>query len=215
MAIDVRIKDSKGTGTGAGVESNGAVLTTSTGVPPKQDSAFLKPFASYLRNSAGSEDMQVVGSAASPQEFYIQAGAEGDRYLNTLVFVIADAGAAVNEFGALSALTNGCQLIIEDSEFGDVVIADSLQSNFDFLQLCNFEPAFGTGTSSMRLNNVVGPSEAFVMVLDLEDVFGLPYGLKLEKNSKNKVKIVVRDDTTGVDKFDVKAYGFDLLERKK
>ena len=214
MSIDVRVKCGKSNSTILQVERNRAARVTVTGVPPADDSVFLRPFAEFLTNSAGSEDMRVVGSSAAPLEFFIQAGSQGDRYVNTLAFTIADASASLNEFGNLNtALANGCQLVYEDPEFGDVVIADALQTNFDFVQLCNFEPMFGTGSDAFKAANVQGASEAYIPILDMEDVFGLQYGLKLEKNSVKKLKIVIRDDVTGIDRFDVKAFGFDRLER--
>jgi len=211
MGLDVKIKDGGGTGTEAKVGNDGDLYVTNIGLPPKNVTAVLRPYSSFLTNEAGSEDMQVSATLAIPQDFYIEATGDGDRYIQTLAFTIADAGAGLSDFGNITALTNGCQLIYQDSELGDVVIGDALKSNFDFVQLCNFEPTFGTGTESFRANNVTGTSEAYVPVLDITDVFGLPYGLRLPANSTKRLAIRVRDTTTGVDRFDVKAFGFDRI----
>lgn len=212
MGIDVKIKDGRGSGKEATVGEEGDVYTTNIGLPPKTVSAVLKPFASYMVNSAGSSDMQVTGTAAVPLDFYIESSNQGDRYIQTLAFTISDAGATLDKFGSITALTNGCQLIYEDSELGDVIIADALQSNFDFVQLCNFEPSFGTGNAAFRATNVSGTSEAFIPILDITDVFGMPYGLRLPQHSTKKLKLRIRDNTTGVDRFDVKVYGFDRID---
>jgi len=214
MGIDVKISNGKGDGTSLTLEKDGSANVTVSGLPPEDTNVLLVPFAEFMKNSSDSTDMRVSASLASPQEYFIKAGSSGDRYIHTIAFTIADASASLNEFGNTNnPLTNGCKLVYEDPELGEVVIADSLQTNFDFVQLCNFEPMFGTGTDAFKAANVQGSSEAYIPILDLEDVFGLPYGLKLRKNSVNKVKIVIQDDTTGVDRFDIKVYGYDRIEK--
>ena len=212
MSVGTKIVDGNGSGKVAKVNGDGDLLVTTTGIPPETTNVVLKPFASLLETAAGSTDMKVTGTLAVPIDFYVQAGNQGDRYIQTLAFTIADAAASLNQFGNLSALTNGAQLIYEDSILGDTIIAESMKTNFDFVQLCNFEPTFGTGTAAFLASNVSGTSEAYVPVLDLTDVFGLPYGLRLPKDSDKKLKIRIRDTTTGVDRFDVKAFGFDRIE---
>ena len=211
MTIDVKLRSGKGVKRYAAVELDGSVRVTSTGVPVADTNISLRPFSAFLLNSAGSNDLRVDGSVNN-QEFFIQAPEDGDRYIHTIAFTIADAGAALNEFGNLSALSNGCQLILEDNVLGDVTLGDDLVTNFDFVQLCGFEPMFGSGTDSFKASNVTGASEAFIPILDVEDQFGLPFGLRLPKLSVKKLKVVVRDDLTGVDRFDVKIFGYDRIE---
>lgn len=211
MSIDIKVKDGREGTDHLKIDHNGSALTTPTGVPPENLDAILKPFASFLTDENGSDDMRVSGTLAAPIDFSIGSSSLGDRYIQTLTFTIADAGAALNEFGAITALTNGCQLIYQNDRLGDVIIGEALQSNFDFVQICNFEPSFGTGTSSFRASNVQGASEAFVPLLDLTDVFGLPYGVQIPQNSKLKLLLRVRDNTTAIDRFDVKAFGFDRI----
>lgn len=213
MGIDVKIKDGKGSGKDATIGRDGDLYTTNIGLPPKEVTAVLRPFASFFTDSAGSEDMQTTGTSAIPVDYSIGSSNDGDRYIQTLAFTISDAGATLDKFGSVTALTNGCQLIYEDAVAGDVVIAEALQSNFDFVQLCNFEPAFGTAADAFRARNVSGTSEAYVPILDLTDVFGMPYGLRIPKSSTKKLVLRVRDTTTGVDRFDVKAFGFDRIDR--
>ena len=212
MGVTTTLKDGKGSGSTATVGSEGDLYVTNIGLPPKEVSAVLKPFAKLFTDENGATDMRVSGTTAIPIDFYIEASSQGDRYVQTIAFTISDAGAALNEFGSLPALTNGCQLIYEDAELGDVIIASDLKTNFDFVQLCNFNPTFGTGTQAFRASNVSGASEAFVPVLDLTDVFGVPYGIRLPKDTNKKLKLRIQDSTTGVDRFDIKAFGFDRVE---
>lgn len=213
MSIDITIKDGKGQGRKVEVDENNALVVTDTGIPPEKTKVTLKPFSTLLANSSGTTDMRVNGSTTNV-DFYIQAGADGDRFIHTLAFTIADAGAQLNEFGNLTALTNGCQLIYQDSDLGDVVLADNLKSNFDFVQACNFEPTFGTGTAAFLASNVVGTSEAYVPILDIQDVFGVLHGIRLPKGTTRKLLLRIRDNVSTIDRFDVRAYGFDRIAKE-
>ena len=210
MSIKSLISDGRGSGRKAEVTKDRSLLVASTGVPPELENTALKPFVSFMVDDTGDEDMRVDGSTNSV-DYFIGSSDEGDRYIHTLAITIADAGAEPSEFGNLTALTNGCQLIWQDNLLGDVIIADTLQSNFDFLQLATFEQPFGTASNAFRLQNVVGASEAFVPILDFEDVFGLPYGLLIPKDSQRKLILRVRDNTSAVDRFDIKAFGYDKI----
>jgi hypothetical protein len=214
MGIDTTIKDGTGSSRSLKVDENNAAYVTDLGIPPEKLQITLRPFAQYLTDdgtTTGSEDMIVDGST-TVQDFYIGASPDGDRYVQTLAFTISDASASLNQWGNLSALTNGCQLIYQDSTSGDVIIADSLKTNFDFVQLCNFEPSFGTGSAAFLASNVSGASEAFVPILDISDVFGLTYGIRLPKGSDKKLILRIQDNATGIDRFDVKAFGFDRID---
>ena len=151
MSIKITIDDGKGRGRSAEVDESNALAVSETGVPPEETNVTLKPFSELMADEDGVTDMRVNGSTNSV-DYYIQAGSSGDRFIHTIAFTIADAGAQLNEFGNLTALTNGCQLIYQVAELGDVVIADELKSNFDFVQACNFEPTFGSGTAAAVRN---------------------------------------------------------------
>lgn len=211
MAIKGTLKDGTGTNIEAKIDSNHALYVTELGVPPSGIGVTLKPLSGFMENN-GSEDMLVVGSLATPIDFIIGSSVEGDRYIHTMSFTLADVSASLNQFGNLTALVNGCQIIYQDDVLGDVIIADALKTNFDFVQLCNFEPSFGTGSAAFLASNVAGSSEAYVPVLDIKDVFGVPYGLLLPKASTKKLILRVRDDVSGIDRFDVKVFGFDRID---
>lgn len=207
MSLPVIIEDRDGT---PAKVVNNAVMVCDVGIPPVVDEK-IRIFRDYFRDSAGSEDMQAVGSLTDIKDYSISAPSDSDRYIHTINFIIADAGAALNDFGNLPALTNGVEIVYEDAKLGDVVISSSLKSNFDFVRLCNGNPSFGDGTAAFRASNVVGSSEAFIPSLNVKEVFGTPWGIKLSRNTNLKLKIRIKDDTTGVDQFDAIAYGYDRL----
>jgi hypothetical protein len=214
MTIDVKIKDSAGKGIGLEIEKDCSARISDTGVPPVQDIYRLRPLSGYMTDSSGVSDMLVDGSTTSI-DYAIRASNDADRYVHTLAFTIADAAASLNQFGNVSALTNGCQLIYKDDELGEVMIADTLQTNFDFVQMCNFNPNFGTGAAAFLASNVAGTSEAYIPLLDIENVFGLKYGILLPQGSNVQLILRIRDNVSTIDRFDVKAYGFDKIATKK
>jgi len=181
-------------------------------IPATEQIDTVIPFRQYLTadgTSGGSNDMQVSASAASPSDFYISAG-DKDIYITTLSFIIADQNATLNNFGAVTALTNGCQLLWQTTD-RTVTIHDALQSNFDFVRLCGGKPAFGDAAGAFRASNVSGNSEGYIPILDIVNQFGMPWGIKLRRGSTQRLTLRVRDDTTGVDAFNCIAYGFERL----
>lgn len=201
--------DGSGTGNEVHVTSERAICAQDTGLPPISqvgDAIVLRQFLTDDGTATGSTDMRVNGSTTE-QEFYIGADATKDTFITSLSFVIADSGANLNQFGNISALTNGCKLRYVDVE-GEVVISDQLTTNWEFVRLCQGNPAFGSTTNAFRASNVSGNSEGYIPFLDLRTVFGLKWGIRLRAGTLDKVSLVVRDNVTGVDQFDCIAYGF-------
>ena len=198
MTIDVSVTDGNNK---VVVDEAGALCVRVTPDPPV---AHLQSeiYRVYLTDSAGSNDMQV----SSDTDFSVRAVTDGDLWITSLSFTIADGGAALNEFGSVTALSNGCQLVY-DSGAGEITIHDALKSNWDFIRLCQGQPAFGQGANAFRANNVEGNSEGYIPILDLRNILP-PYGIRLEKATNQKITLKVRDTTTGVDRFDCIAYGF-------
>lgn len=209
MAAPVNLKGASGHL--SEVDSAGAALVCDRRIPVLETSDSIIPFRQYLTDdgtATGTNDMQVSASAASPQDFFISAVSDGDIYITALSFVIADQNATLNSFGAVTALTNGCQLLWQTTD-RTVTIHDALQSNWDFVRLCQGQPAFGDSAAAFRASNVSGNSEGYTPALDIRTVFGMPWGIKLRQGTVQKLIMRVRDDTTGVDQFDCIAYGFE------
>jgi hypothetical protein len=211
-----------GTGKSAIVDDQSLVVS-SNGLPPSESLSKAKPFRQFLTDdglSTGSEDMLVAGSSAVPLDFFVNSSTEGDRYITGLSFLIAAPAAALNVFGTGtggSALTNGVQVFYQDSELGNVDIAPSLLTNFDFIRLCQGNPAFGDGAAAFRAQNAVaGTNEAYFPTLDFQKTFGLQYGIKIPKATQIKIVIRIKDDLTGapydLTAFNVIAYGFDRIK---
>ena len=210
MSIKTIIGSGDGTEITAKVDNSRALCVIENPFPPFGVNSGMRIFRQYLTDdgtSTGSNDMAVDGSSTNV-EFWVQADPDKDRYITSLSFVIADAGADANQFGNITALSNGCQLEYEDT-LGVVTIHEALTTNFEFVRLCQGSPAFGTGASAFRVPNVAGNSEAYIPVLDLREVFGFKWGINLQAGTDQKLVLRIRDNVSGIDQFDCIAYGFD------
>ena len=173
--------------------------------PPLTETVIGIPTVENFVDAAGSADMQVVGTAAVPIEFCIQARRDYDVFVKTVMITIADAGASLNEFGSIGELTNGVDFYWFSQDLGEFVIKNDMTTNWDFIKLSRGNPSFGTGSSSFRANNVSNNSEGFLPVIDFNILFGQPFGIRLRKGTLDKLVFQVRDDTTGVDEFTAEA----------
>ncbi len=173
--------------------------------PPKGESLTAVPFTSYFTNDSDSNDMAVDGISTNVA-FCIRAEQTQDVYVRTVSIIIADASQTLQEFGNTNAaLTNGCVFRWTSTDLGQLVINDTLKTNFDFIRLCGGLPAPG---NNYLVNNAIATNiEAYIPTLNIADVFGLPYGVRLRKGTKDKLELLIRDDCSAVDQFDAIGYG--------
>lgn len=207
MSIRTNIEDGEGTGRLARVSPEGFLYTQEAPYPPAGEKTKLTVYREFLtQNGNGSTTDMRVNGATTSELFYISAEPDYDIYITTVSFLIADAGASLSEFGGITALSNGCRFYYED-ENGEINIGTNLISNFEFVRLCQGNPAFGGGTSAFLANNVVGTSEAFIPVFDFR-LFGFKWGLKLSAGTNNRLVMEINDNVSGIDAFNAIAYGF-------
>lgn len=173
------------------------------------DAIINSQFMTLDGSPSGVQDMRVAGTLLNPIDFFVEARpvGEGDRYIKTCFFLIADSSANLSQFGNLPALTNGCQFIYSTSE-GEIQIEPQLKSNYDFLRLSGGTPAYGTGVSSFRSPDVIGSSEGYFFKVDFQELYGIQLGLLLRAGSGHRLIVRIRDNTTGVDAFTARIAGF-------
>ena len=152
-----------------------------------------------LPTDGTNQDMRVDGSSTNV-DFYIQADSDKDLYITRLAFIIADLNATLQDFGALSALTNGCQLEYTDDQ-GTVTINDAITTNFELYRVCGNEPQV--------FSNVVGSHEAVLPDMDIVKVFRFQWGILLAAGTLQRITFRVRDNlSSGITQMDCVAYGF-------
>ncbi len=208
--INVEIRDGGGTGEKARVLDRGVLVTLNPNVPIIDQKTI--PFRQFFTDTGkptGSRDMLVDGSTTNV-DFTIPASQENIRYITSISWVIADAGANLNQFGNIAVLANGCSLFYERPDL-EVVIHDELKTNFDFIRLAQGNPSFGSADDAFRGRNVIGLSEGYFPILDLTKLIP-PYGIGLNPNTQEKITFRIRDDVSSIDQFDAIAYGFERLK---
>jgi hypothetical protein len=218
MSIKSNIFDQR-SGKVARVDEEHALQVSERFTPPFGVEDFIFPLRQFLTSDGepdGPNDMRVDGSV-TPVDFFIKAINGADRYINRLSIIIADQSATLNQFGAIGSLTNGMDFFY-DSDRGQLTIAEALDTNFEFIRLAQGDPAFrGSGTAFVA-NNAIGTggsaSEAYLPSIDLASVFGTQFGIRLKADSIQKLTIRVNDDVTGVDAFNIQAFGFDRYDTR-
>lgn len=204
--------DGYGSGHKVKINGEGEVGVVVHPHPPIDEVLAPLPFRQYMTDdgtAAGSKDMAVNGSSNN-LEFCISAKSNIDVYVKSISIVIADAGATLNKFGNITALSNGIEFSYITQSQGSLVIHEALKTNFDFIQLGLGEPAFGTGNAAFRGTNIIGSSEGFIPIIDFNATFGLQWGLRLRKGTNDKICFIIKDNVSGVDRFDAVAYGIQI-----
>ena len=210
MATPVNVKDAESNNS-LKINGEGEVGVVIHTHPPIDESVAAYPFRQLMTNSAGSSDMIVDGSS-TPQEFNINASAERDIFVKSVSFRIGDnSSVALNKFGGLTALTNGCALCFQNDALGAIVIADELKTNLDMVRLGVTTGAVGTGTDAYKLDISGGGAEdTYLPFIDFSQVFGFSWGLRLEKGSNDRLFFTINDALAGLVTFNAIVYGAQL-----
>lgn len=205
-----------GTRSGVKVDRNNRSHEIDSVYPPLFDENPLRIFREFmsLNGDGVTTDMRVDGSV-TPQEFFIDANDEFDTYITSLCFTISAENATItlNEFANLPALTNGCELIFQDSINGDITIAGSLQTNFDLIQMCRFKPTYGLATGSVfkvpsAIPGATLPDTIFGVLKFADYGYDREYtaGIKLKAGSSDRLTFRINDDITGLTTTDILAF---------
>ena len=185
------------------VDDNGLLFEVDSTFPPVGDEVqniiYVEPLT--LNNDGVTSDMKVDGSATT-QEFYIQSDDDYDIIINSISFFIAAETLVIDlfEFGATNGtLTNGCQLIYENSEEGEIIIGDNLNSNFELLRMCGLKPSLGlSSNTAFQIQKAFSNSDVgYLFILNfLTYGYESEYrgGLRLKKNANERLVFKIRDD---------------------
>lgn len=225
MSTRNNIIDATGSNYGAKVDKYNTLWVRDLGIPPTSDPDAVGSSALALgeiqtvyrefltlNGDGTTNDARVLGTLASPISFWIAAEQGFDIYITSIAITVAAGGLTLARFGGGTALTNGLRFYYQSAN-GNIVIGSDIKTSFDVVRLCQGNPAFTDPSAGAFIAaNVIGASEGLFQVLDFRKVFGLPYGIRLNTSSVNKLVMEVRDSilTTGptaTAQFDVVAYG--------
>lgn len=209
MTVKFVITDGHGSGNKLKINGEGELTAAIHPHPPKDEEESPLPFRQYFTDngtSTGSDNMIVDGSSAA-QRFYIEATEDYDIYIKTMSVRISDGSGALDLFGGLTALTNGVSFTWDTSEEGEYVLHDGIQTNLEFVRLAMGTPAFGAGTTAFKADVSGSGDASYLPAIDLQAVFGTPWGLRLRKGTTDKVSFIVNDALAGLTTFNIIGYG--------
>jgi hypothetical protein len=211
--MPIYIVDGYGSGNKVKVNGEGEISVVIHTHPPIDEEVSAYPFSQFFTDdgtASGSNDMRVDGST-TPQEFYISAQEDMDLYIKTISVRIADQSAVLNKYGNLTALTNGIDWKFRANVLGDVSLRTGIKTNLDFVRMGISTPSIGSGSDSFRADVSGSSADTYLIVIDMAATFGFPWGLRLEKASRDRISFVVNDDlSTGMDGHDIFAFGAQL-----
>jgi hypothetical protein len=207
MSLTTKIKDGYGSGNNARVTDEGALHVVAHSHPPLDESIQELPYRAYFENG-GSNDMIVDGSSTSV-DFSIDASNEFDIFITTISVEIGDGGnPSLNDFGDLSALSNGVSWLYNTQDQGDYVLHDGIQTNKEFVRLGISTGAIGTGTDAYLADVSGGAAEkSYLPTINVIETFGIKDGLRLKKGTNDKLIFRVNDALAGLTTFNIIAYG--------
>lgn len=210
MTLPVYVKDGTGSQNRLRVSDLNEVLNNQSLDPRTCTDTLSFPFSEFFVNGSSS-DMRVDGSSTSV-DFSVSARGDRDVFVKVISVFLSDAGAQLDDFGALSSLTNGVSFTYKTNSIGIVTIQDEIQTNYDFIRLGHSTHAVGDNTTAYKINFPGGASPTvYNPIIDLSKTFGFPWGLRLKKGSQDKLTFTVNDDlSAGMDGFNIKCFGAQL-----
>lgn len=122
--------------------------------------------------------------------------------------MIADSGSIqLNKFGSDPALINGVDVIYQ-TDGVDITLAN-LKTNFEFIRLGSLTAATGSKTDAFQLANTNPANEdGYNPVVDLSRLSPHGFGIRIRKNSIDKLGIVIKDNLTGISTFNILFTGY-------
>lgn len=210
--IPSTLEDGYGTKNKARINGNGELHVVEHPHPPKHDTEDVFPFRQFFTDDGtpdGDNDMIVSGSSAAPLDFYIEAIPEYDIYVKYISAIIGDQGSpSLTKFGALSALANGIQWLWSTQSEDEYELHNGIKTNLDFIRIGGDTAAIGTGSDAFLADVTGGSTEkSYMPNIDISETFGMPWGLKLKRGSKDKIIFRINDNLAGLDTFNIIAYG--------
>jgi hypothetical protein len=179
--------------------------------PPIDEDVAGLPFRQYFTTDglkSGSNDMTVNG-ATNSVDFYITASPDFDIYIKYITVEIGDGGApALNKFGALNALSNGVAFYWDTQIEPLYELHEGIKTNKEFIRIASDTGAIGTGTDAYLADVSGGGTEkSYLPNIDMKEIYGLPWGLRLRKGTLDKIIFRVQDNLTGLTTFNAIATG--------
>ncbi len=179
--------------------------------PPENESIIAFPFRQYFTDNgfkSGSNDMTVNGST-NFVDFYIAAEDNCDVYIKYITVEIGDGGSpSLNKFGALGALSNGVAFYWDTQADPLYELHEGIKTNKEFIRIASDTAGIGTGVDAYLADVSGGGTEkSYLPNMDMTEIYGLPWGLRLRKGTNDRIIFRVQDNLTGLTTFNAIATG--------
>jgi len=205
MPLDVRIVGEKA---GFADVQDKAQLTSIVPYPPiNVDNKIVPFFGRLTMNGDGITSELTVDGSMTPIDAFIGPPVDGDLYITTANVLIADSGAiSLNRFGAATALTNGINFFVE-TQNKRLNISVGLKTNFDFIRIGTLTVGTGGKNDAYQLSNTdPANDDGYNPILDFTRAS--PIGIRLRRDTQDKLGICINDDLTGIATFNIGITGF-------
>ena len=209
MAIKAWIKNENGDS--LNVDRFGNIYAVERQYPPTDGDILAIPFRQYFTDNGkatGSNDMTVDGSVTFA-DFAVNASPDFDIFIKYITCEIGDGGTpALNKFGALAELTNGVAWYWDTQQQPLYELHEGIKTNKEFIRIASDTAAIGTGTEAFLADVSGGGSEkSYFPNIDMEEIYGFQWGLRLRKGTKDRLLFRIQDDLTGLSTFNAIATG--------
>lgn len=209
MAIKAWIKNENGDS--LNVDRFGNIYAIERQYPPTDGDILAIPFRQYFTDNGkttGSNDMTIDGSVTFT-DFAVNASADFDIFIKYITCEIGDGGTpALNRFGALAELTNGVAWYWDTQQQPLYELHEGIKTNKEFIRIASDTAAIGTGTEAFLADVSGGGSEkSYFPNIDMAEIYGFQWGLRLRKGTKDRLLFRIQDDLTGLSTFNAIATG--------
>lgn len=208
MPADVGVRDG-GSSVTARVTEEGAFVTTLSSAVPVTEDVLTIPFSRFLTvNGDGVTSSLTVDGSSEDVEAFIGQDQDGDIYLTQLTVLLAGGTVGLNRFGNLAALANGIQFFYEVTR-GRIDFAEPIQTAFGLIRLGAETLPLGSKTDAFEMQNVgVANLDAYLPAVDLARWSPLGFGIRIRRDSLDKLGIVIRDDLSALGAFNILTAGY-------
>ena len=173
--------------------------------PPITEDILALPFRSYFTDdgtTTGSNDMAVNGGTTNV-DFYIKASETYDINIKYISGEIGDGWSpALKKFDELPESTNGVAFYWDTQQEPLYELHEGITTNKSFIRIASDSAGFADGTNALLADVSGGGTEkSYLPNMDMAEIYGLQWGLRLRKGTNDRIMFRVRDNLTGLSTF--------------
>jgi hypothetical protein len=155
---------------------------------------------------SGNTDMSVVGSLASPVEFFVESVEDFDIRVMGILVIIADGPTTPhNNFGSIAALTNGWDLIINEAG-EDTFLVNKAKTNGETVLQTGAARPYGNANDTFIFTNFNATDNATTAYFPIAEY--IPGGLRIGRGTKDRVSAFINDDISALTEMTVRIFGY-------